>query len=92
MDEEASIKILKISGIIALLAFIGLIYIYSQYAWLPNKRGVFARTHRTIVKLKATPASVQKAITDMHHAFDLVTGKIVFKDNLSRSLYKKYFI
>jgi len=88
MDEEASIKILKISGIIALLAFIGLIYIYSQYAWLPNKRGVFARTHRTIGKMKVTPASVQKAITDMHHAFDLVTGKIVFKDNLS-DLYIK---
>ena len=88
MDEEASIKILKISGIIALLAFIGLIYIYSQYAWLPNKRGVFARTHRTIGKLKVTPASVQKAITDMHHAFDLVTGKILFKDNLS-DLYIK---
>lgn len=88
MDEAGPIKILKISGIIALLSLISLLYIYSQYAWLPNARGIFARTHRTISKLKATPASIEKAITDMHRAFDLVTGKTLFKDSLSQ-LYVK---
>ena len=88
IDEAGPIKTLKISGIIALLSLIGLLYIYSQYAWLPNARGVFARTHRTISKLKATPASVEKAMTDMHRAFDLVTGKTLFKDTLSQ-LYAK---
>jgi mxaA protein len=39
-------------------------------------------------KLKATPASIQKAMTEMHRAFDLVTGKTLFKDNLP-NLYSK---
>jgi len=88
MDEEGPIKTLKYSGIIALISLLGLLYIYSQYAWLPNKRGVFARAHRSINKLKATPASIQKAMTEMHRAFDLVTEKTLFKDNL-HDLYAK---
>jgi len=88
INEVSSIKILKISGGIALLCLLGLLYIYSQYAWLPNARGVFARTHRSILKLKATPAATQKAMTEMHRAFDLVTGKTLFKDNLT-NLYTK---
>ena len=88
IDEKNPIKTLKISGIIALFSLLGLLYIYSQYAWLPNARGVFARTHRSINKVKATPANIQKAITEMHRAFDLVTGKTLFKDNL-QDLYAK---
>lgn len=88
MDETSPMKTLKISGIIALLSLFGLIYIYSQYAWLPNARGVFARTHRSINKMKAAPTSIQKAITDMHRAFDLVIGKTLFTDNL-HDLYAK---
>ncbi|HCC72918.1 MAG TPA: hypothetical protein DEP89_03950 [Methylophilaceae bacterium] len=88
IDEKKPIKALKISGIIALFSLLGLLYIYSQYAWLPNARGVFARTHRSINKVKATPANIQKVITDMHRAFDLVTEKTLFKDNL-QDLYAK---
>ena len=88
IDEKNPIKTLKISGIIALFSLLGLLYIYSQYAWLPNARGVFARTHRSINKVQATPANIQKAITEMHRAFDLVTGKTLFKDNL-QDLYAK---
>ena len=88
IDEKNPIKTLKISGIIALFSLLGLLYIYSQYAWLPNARGVFARTHRSINKVKATSANIQKAITEMHRAFDLVTGKTLFKDNL-QDLYAK---
>ncbi len=88
MDEKSPMKTLKISGIIALLSLLGLIYIYSQYAWLPNARGVFARTHRSIRKMKAAPASIEKAITDMHRAFDLVIGKTLFTENLD-DLYAK---
>jgi mxaA protein len=88
INEVGSIKTLKISGGIALLCLLGLLYIYSQYAWLPNARGVFARTHRSIHKLKATPAATQKAMTELHRAFDLVTGKTLFKDNLT-NLYTK---
>ena len=88
IDEKNPIKTLKISGIISLFSLLGLLYIYSQYAWLPNARGVFARTHRSINKVKATPANIQKAITEMHRAFDLVTGKTLFKDNL-QDLYAK---
>jgi len=82
IDEKSPMRTLKIAGIIALLSLFGLIYIYSQYAWLPNVRGTFARTHRSINKMKATPASIEKAITDMHHAFDLVIGKTLFSSNL----------
>ncbi|MBM3360324.1 MAG: hypothetical protein FJY41_02670 [Betaproteobacteria bacterium] len=81
IDEKNPMKTLKISGIIALLSLFGLVYIYSQYAWLLGVRGIFARTHRSINKMKATPASTEKAITDMHHAFDLVIGKTLFSDN-----------
>jgi mxaA protein len=88
IDEKNPIKTLKISGIISLFSLLGLLYIYSQYAWLPNARGVFARTHRSINKVQATPANIQKAITEMHRAFDLVTGKTLFKDNL-QDLYAK---
>ena len=88
IDEKNPIKTLKISGIISLFSLLGLLYIYSQYAWLPNARGVFARTHRSINKVKATSANIQKAITEMHRAFDLVTGKTLFKDNL-QDLYAK---
>ena len=88
IDEAAPINTLKISGGIALLCLLGLLYIYSQYAWLPNARGVFARTHRSMKKIKATPASLQKAMTEMHRALDLVTGKTLFKDNLP-NLYAK---
>ena len=34
IDEKNPIKTLKISGIIALFSLLGLLYIYSQYAWL----------------------------------------------------------
>ena len=88
MDEKNPIKTLKISAIIALFSLLGLLYIYSQYAWLPKVRGIFARTHRSINKLKATPANIQKAISEMHRAFDLVAGKTLFKDNL-QDLYAK---
>ena len=88
MDEKNPIKTLKISAIIALFSLLGLLYIYSQYAWLPKVRGIFARTHRSINKLKANPANIQKAISEMHRAFDLVAGKTLFKDNL-QDLYAK---
>jgi len=88
IDETNPINTLKISGIIALFSLLGLLYIYSQYAWLPNARGVFARTYRSISKMKATSANIQKAITEMHRAFDLVTKKTLFKDNL-QDLYAK---
>jgi mxaA protein len=88
IDEKSTIKTLKISGITIFFSLLGLIYIYSQYAWLPNARGVFARTHRSINKMKATPANIQKAITEMHGAFDLVTGKTLFRNNL-QDLYAK---
>jgi mxaA protein len=38
--------------------------------------------------MKATPASIEKAITEMHRAFDLVIGKTLFTDNL-HDLYAK---
>jgi mxaA protein len=88
MDEKIPTQILKISGIIAFISLIGLLYIYSQYAWLPNARGVFARTHRSINKLKPSLANIQKAMTDLHRAFDLVTEKTLFQDNL-QDLYAK---
>lgn len=88
IDETGKIKTLKISAAVGCLCLLGLIYIYSQYAWLPKARGVFTRTHRSINKLKANSSSIKKAITDLHHAFDLVSGKTVFKDNL-HVLYAK---
>jgi mxaA protein len=88
IDEKNTIKTLKISGAIGILSIFILIYIYSLYAWLPKARGVFARTYRSIKKMKATPASIEKAITEIHRAFDIVIGKTLFTDNLY-DLYAK---
>lgn len=88
IDEAGPVKILKISILIASLSLFGLLYIYSQYAWLPNARGIFAKTYRSVTKSKATLVSIQKTMTEIHRAFDLVSEKTLFKDNLS-NLYSK---
>ena len=88
IDESNPKKLIKISGTLAIVSILGLLYIFSQYAWLPKTRGIFAKTHRVINKMQANPSSIKQAITDIHHAFDLISCKTLFKENI-QALYLK---
>ena len=88
MEVDRHIENLKQSIIGLIICIILLLYIYSQFSWLPGQNKFFSYVYKKNKKNKPLQQSNEKFIEDIHNSFNQTIGNTLFKDNKS-ILYKK---
>ena len=88
IDIKDHIKNLKYSVFGLVLSIILLLYIYSQFSWIPGQNKFFSYTYKKNKRNKPLQKNNEKFIEDIHNSFNKTIGNTFFKKNKS-ILYEK---
>lgn len=89
MASDKEQQQLKIAVAVLFISLLGLLYILGKHAWLPRMGGSFATSYRKIRKLPESQTGLQRAVTEMHHAFNHSAGITVFSHNIDELISRK---
>ena len=81
IDVKGHIKNLKYSIAGLIICIILLLYIYSQFSWIPGQNKFFSYVYKKNKRNKPLQKNNEQFIEDIHNSFNKTIGNTFFKDN-----------